>query len=233
LTGRVEIVGDTVLKRLANADAAARLIARTKALIAAGVPTPEARPGPGPGVVRFERIRGEPGLSVVSGASDGLAALLEPLAALHGAEVPGLEAYDPLHRIRPRLAGGGEPWIDEWIGRHTTSGRPAGPVHGDFHAGQLVRDAGGRVWVLDLDDLALGSPEADLGNFAAHLATRPETRQGDPLPGFERWLTRVLRHRPVADRDLAASYGKIALLRRGLKLAEQGDASVLEALRRA
>jgi aminoglycoside phosphotransferase (APT) family kinase protein len=107
-------------------------------------------------------------------------------------------------------------------------------VHGDFHAGQLIMDSAGRVWLLDLEDLATGAPESDLGNFAAHLATRPETRRGPIQQGFEHWLGHTLEaYRSiggVGHSGLAHSHGRIALIRRALKLRERGDPSVLSEL---
>ena len=234
MTRRVEIAGDRVLKRLAGPDAVARLVARTGALRAAGVATPEARATDQSDVVAFPRIQGESGLTMLIDRGEvALAPLVAAAAVLHGADAPKLQRLDPLTRIRPRLADGAPSWIERWIRCHLPPARGGGPVHGDLHAGQLIRDRRGRVWLLDLDDLAAGPPEADLGNFAAHLATRPETRRGEPLMGLTYWLTQVLVHAPGADPGIAARYGRIALLRRALKLAEQGERALLEALSNA
>ena len=43
-----------------------------------------------------------------------------------------------------------------------------GPVHGDFHQGQIVATDRGAV-LLDFDEAGWGAPELDLGNFLAHL----------------------------------------------------------------
>src|SRR5438477_1073033 len=45
----------------------------------------------------------------------------------------------------------------------------AAPIHRDFHPGQVLWDPGAGVALLDLDDLALGHPLLDVGNFTAHL----------------------------------------------------------------
>lgn len=42
------------------------------------------------------------------------------------------------------------------------------PIHGDFHAEQVVIDADA-VGILDLDEAGLGDPAVDLGNFVAHV----------------------------------------------------------------
>jgi ATP-binding cassette subfamily B protein len=44
----------------------------------------------------------------------------------------------------------------------------AHPVHGDFHAGQVLVGGGVPV-LLDFDEAALGDPAADFGSFLAHL----------------------------------------------------------------
>ena len=168
---------------------------------------------------------------VIAEGAGALGPLIRAVSTLHAAGVTGLDPFDPLTRIRPRLVGGDAPWMSDWIARHMPPPSAPGLVHGDFHAGQLIRDRQGAVWILDLDDLALGPPEADIGNFAAHLATRPETRRGHPIAGFGDWLGGIVAHYSGADHDLADRYGRIALLRRGLKLAEAGDDTVLDALR--
>ncbi len=43
------------------------------------------------------------------------------------------------------------------------------PLHRDFHPGQVVSDAAGRITVLDWDDAARGPAVIDVANFAAHL----------------------------------------------------------------
>jgi Ser/Thr protein kinase RdoA (MazF antagonist) len=56
---------------------------------------------------------------------------------------------------------------------------PPTPIHGDFHAGQVLVQHRG-VALLDMDNFSLGNPAADLGSFAAHLVY--ETISGG-LPG--------------------------------------------------
>jgi DNA-binding response OmpR family regulator/aminoglycoside phosphotransferase (APT) family kinase protein len=43
------------------------------------------------------------------------------------------------------------------------------PVHRDFHEGQILVDAAGRLGVLDLDDAALSEPAVDVARFLARL----------------------------------------------------------------
>jgi aminoglycoside phosphotransferase (APT) family kinase protein len=92
-------------------------------------------------------------------------------------------------------------------------------VHGDLHPGQFIRDRRGQVWLIDLDDLALGPPEVDFGNLAACLATR---RPG-PLHEMARHaIAGVVAETPSANPALVAHFCEIALLRRALKLRERG-----------
>lgn len=186
--------------------------------------------------------------------------LLEPLARLHDAapESLALQPLDPWRKIKPRLAAlKTRRGLDGSFLRQVESSvelcaralrilAPGGAshdrvVHGDFHLGQiLVEDAWQRVWLLDLDDLALGPPESDLGNFAAHLATSPRLSGADSLLGFDAYLARVrTAYESVSARSADArrlwAYGAVALLRRALKGWEGGQdlEGVAAILRRA
>jgi len=235
---RIRFEGDAVFKRLAGPAQVRALIERTEAARQSGVATPAVGQANDPGVARFERIAGDGGLAmVVARGAAALPEILQPLMAVHRADVPGLSQFDPLVRINPRLERGAPDWIRAEVARY----RPAPPdrtghtpLHGDFHVGQVIRDGDGRVWLLDLDDMAIGPPEADLGNFASHLATRPETRLGPARRGMARWLARTLDAYGslggIAELPLAAEYARIALLRRALKLAEAGAGGLLDEL---
>lgn len=232
MSQRVAFHGDNVLKRLGDGNHPETLIRRTDALIANGIPTPRVRLGDAPDIVVFDRIAGDSGLAVlVAEGRAVLAELTSPLRQLHQVDLTDLPEFDPLLRIRPRLGASTPGWIDTWIGDNLPPPARGVPIHGDFHAGQLIRDTAGKVWILDLDDLASGPAEADIGNFAAHLATRPETAAGLPLASFERWMSDILAIWPDSDPALVRAYGRLALLRRSLKLAERGEPKVLEALR--
>lgn len=226
----VRIAGGEVIKRLPPMMPVETLVQRTRTLRRAGVATPAAGPGPMAGEVRFDRIEGTAGLTLIVGEREAaLDPILEALAVLHCAPSDKLPSFRADAKIRPRLGPGSPAWIapalDRWLPR---GARRTATLHGDFHAGQLIRDHAGRVWILDLDDLAAGPPEADLGNFAAHLATRPESRCPTVAEGFETWLGAILRAYPGAtDPDLAWAHGRIALIRRALKLAERGEDAVL------
>ena len=193
--------------------AAARCCARrSAALRQQDVPTPVARPGADPRAIEFDHLGGETGLSLVS---PQLGTLLEPVMRLHGCTVAGLRPFDPLRRIRPCLHLATRPEIKAVLGEPVPRG--SATLHGDLHAAQFIRDHAGKVWIVDLDDLALGPPEADIANFAAHLATS--------LPGaIAVWASRVCR----AWTDLSGScdagvfqrHLRFALVLRHLKLRE-------------
>ena len=167
-----------------------------------------------------------------------LSPLVTPLVKLHAFDRNRhpLKPLDPWRRIRPRLSFqytenaqhlfnllvdaenelGYNVDTDSWV-----------PVHGDYHIGQLLFDnQHDEPWVVDLDDFALFHPESDVGNLAAHLVTADlgNTRV------FEDFLQVIFHLRKLymvkGGRDLDFTiinfYGAVAMLRRALKLHEQG-----------
>ena len=235
MTRRVWREGRWVRKRIADPLSAHRLGRWTEALRTAGLPTPRVRLNPQDDTLVFPAIDGKAGLAmIVTHGPPVLPDLLRPLLMLHRARLEGLAQFEPEAKIFPRLRTEDPPALREEVREAAQALGQASrttPVHGDFHAGQLIRDARGVVWLLDLEDLASGPPESDLGNFAAHLATRPETRRGPARQGFAHWLGHTLRAYQAiegrADATLAGLHGRIALIRRALKLREQGDPSIL------
>jgi len=207
------------LKRYADRSRASEALRRTRALRAQAVQTPAAAPGPTPSVLAFARIEGRTGHDLIG---QDLEPLLQAVAGLHATRVPDLAPYDPLLRIRPRLELTGVPLLRQ-IARGPV---PPGDMvlHGDLHVGQFIVTPEGAVWLVDLDDLAIGPPEADLANFAAHLATTG--------PGFDDGAGIAAQVRGViaawmaigqtADRRVFTRYLHLALLRRHLKLRQAG-----------
>ena len=201
------------VKTHADATLAATVLLRAEALRRGGVPTPAARAGGRPADVAFDRLTGETGPAL---AGD-LAALLRPLAQLHACPVPGVGPYDPFLRIRPRLADVTAHPMRHVLGEAVPGGTAT--LHGDVHLGQFIRDASGRVWIIDLDDLALGPPEADLANFAAYLATSLDG-------GLAQWSHRVRAAwrniGQTCDNEVFKRFLRFALVRRHLKLRQAG-----------
>jgi Phosphotransferase enzyme family len=232
MTGKARITalaGDRLAKRYADAWAARRALDLSHAALAAGLRTPPAARSGEAAVLIFHRIAGRSGIALVRDRP--LETLLRPLRDVHGLALDPLPRFDPFARIMPRLT----PALPEGIVRRIEVLRartlPAGgPVHGDFHPGQLIEDAEARIWIIDLDDMGWGPPEADLGNLAAYLATRPETALGLPSIGATLWSERIAAAYGPCDRDLLGHLAEIALFRRALKLAERGDVAVLTAL---
>ncbi len=240
---RVRICDALVLKRYGDATLAQHVLARANAVRAVQVRSPGCRQTRSGRTLVFERIAGSAGLKAIqeTGAL-ALRPLMAQALALHSASLDALELprHDPLAKILPRMdadtetayrgfVAGALQEIDE------ASPTDGAPVHGDLHAGQFIVDSGGAAWLLDLDDLAIGPAEADLGNFAAHLATRPETAAGRPLEALRRWCLLVgdayLAEGGRAVAPLIDAYGRIALVRRALKLAGRGDRLTDERLR--
>ena len=171
--------------------------------------------------------------------------LLEPLVQLHRADPAGLELrpLDIWHRISPRLRDD----TDLSSNRKTdliaslytrlrehqaaflqTYDLTSVPVHGDFHVNQIiVAQQGGEPWLLDLDDMALGQPEFDLGNFIANLVTSADL-QFDGVMQDYRVLKAMLCPAYVAhggrlpEPNFIDFYSAVSLLRRALKFYEAG-----------
>ncbi len=160
------------------------------------------------------------------------------LARFHraGVEVDAsaLKAFEPFAKVRPRIPflynDGQRERVENLVGRlaarlseletcHATI------VHGDFHFGQvMVESATARAHIIDLDDIAVGCPEADIGNFAAHVVTAGSLYSGDVTLGISTLLP-VLIEAYQSDagalrlnREAVALFASAALLRRLLKL---------------
>ena len=224
-----------------------RLAALSHHLCAAGVRTPPASYLPAEHALRMPRAAGEGGRErlarwLAAGAGGrpdcdrDLTVALRPLVRLHALRAAdlGLARFDPWSKVLPRLADGTAlPAVLREEARAVVADVRAlarcvedpgeHVVHGDFHAGQLVFDDAEEAWLLDLDDLAAGHPEADLGNFAAHVATQPNRGESCTAAGFAEWAQRLAEACVAAggarpDRARLAAHGAAALLRRALKL---------------
>ena len=212
-------------KTFATREQAQEALRRSEMLHAGGIRTPGACPGRTEAKLSFGKIDGESRFALLTAVP--MHALLAPLTALHDLPATGIPRFDPLARIAPRLGPDMPPWLGDSLA-HLTTGLPEGNtlLHGDFHVGQLIRDGSGEIWIVDLDDLALGPPEADLGNFVAHLATSPEASDGTFREGLCRCRGEVLSawHRLGRHCDVAAfnRFLALALIRRYLKLREAG-----------
>lgn len=216
------------LKRYADTAIAAEALRRSEVLRAQSVQTPAARAGPTPAELAFDRVEGRTGHDLIG---QDMKPLFHSVAQLHGASVSNLAPYDPLLRIRPRLALTDVPLFRDIVNGPIPQGRSV--LHGDLHVGQFIVTLSGAVWLVDLDDLAIGPPEADLANFAAHLATTQHK------PGIEAWSRQVFNAWDAiglsADQQVFTRYLHLALLRRHLKLRQAGrpdfEAQILAYLR--
>lgn len=210
-------------KAYASPQAAATARWRSRAALAAGVPTPAVLGEEGPAALIFGRIeaQGQPGLPEMVGL----------LTSLRAMPVDGLARHDPFRRILPRLRTVSPAMAELVAGLQTRDAAlgwsATGVVHGDFHPGQVLRDAKGKHWLVDLDDLALAPHEADLGNLAAWLATQAPGHLKDQSEAAQGMLLALV---PQADPRLLAHFCDIALVRRALKLAERDETWALSAL---
>lgn len=220
------IDADRFVKSYPSALAAALALKRTKLARSAGVPTPDAWVS-ARGELSFDLILGDGGLDLVP----DMPAILDPLHHLASMPTDGFATYDPFLRIGPRLHLA-PPALQDRIKALKQLPGPAstGLCHGDFHPGQVIRDPSGQSWLIDLDDMAVASPAADLGNLIAYLATSG-LWSGPIAEGIAHWTSTILAAWATVadepDQTQITYFTEIALIRRALKLAEKGDAAVL------
>ena len=112
--------------------------------------------------------------------ADRLGGLLAEFHTLSGVSVPRRTASGHLRTVTdliPAVAAMDAELADRLrrllvrLGRHLP--RPDGPqvlIHGAFRLGQVVVDAGGSGYLLDLDGVSHGAAAQDLGNALSHLA---------------------------------------------------------------
>lgn len=235
---RVRICGGGLLKRYTSNDAACSALARAEWLSRRGVRTPQGVMARHRRLIAFELISG------VSGRAAAAPRVIEPalfasIVRLH-ALTPGLPLprFDPLAKIVPRLDPRAEALLQPEVSAALEAidgfGLAGSALHGDLHAGQLILDAAGSAWLLDLDDMCLGDPAADIGNFAAHLATSAQEDRDNPRAclalRLEACLAAYRQAGGAARPALAEAYGRLALIRRALKFREKGDARLFDAL---
>lgn len=206
-------------KTFADARTATEAVRRSVALRQQAVRTPRAAAKGA--TVTFDRIAGSSGLPLVGRPIERW---LAPLASLHVCALDRLPQFDPLRRIIPRIDLLTDSALRTALGRLAQTG-PTGTalIHGDFHLGQVICDTHDQAWLIDLDDLAIGPAEADIGNLIANLATQ------DHLPGpfsvrIKNWRKDVLgmwaRMGQTANSAKVDHFTALALIRRHLKLRE-------------
>lgn len=86
-------------------------------------------------------------------------------------------------------------------------------LHGDFYDDQALVSGRG-VTILDFDEICVGEPAADVGNFLAHLEENPEAAPALES-AREAFLEASVRHRPETARTVAL-FESAALLRRAV-----------------
>lgn len=224
---------------------------RAQSLFAEQVPTCPGVATLGLDAVAFAKLKGptafevwnamrRDGVDVDSRASAVFfASIAHPLAKLHNANAADLlvPRLDAQRRITPRLSKAGSaapPGAPALAGvlsdLVSTSARHLRSVlvHGDFHLRQLIRPTDRNDYVLvDLDDLAIGPAESDLGNCIAHLTTSEDADS----TGIEvtirglipRFVSGYRETSPVhLDYNAIRLFAALALVRRALKFTERG-----------
>lgn len=202
------------LKHYSDRAATEEAVRRSSALRSADVSTP-AILGFGKTTIDFQKVDGQSGGLL---DLDDLSPLLSEVARLHQASVKNLPRYDPFLRVRPRLTVPTRLPVSDILSEPVPNGTAT--LHGDLHVGQFIRSDDQTIWIVDLDDLAIGPPEADIANFAAHLATSLRSRS------IRDWSGRVCRAWAEIGGALEDAvfhrFLRFALLRRHLKLREAG-----------
>lgn len=120
--------------------------------------------------------------------------------------------------LPPRIVGSHREAVDLTCARLTASSAPArattSVLHRDLHPGQVLL-CGRRVGLLDLDEVAEGEPELDVGNFLAHLVLVSLQEDGRP-ERLDEWTSAFVaayrEQRPLED-DRLDTYAAAALLR--------------------
>lgn len=246
--GGVRIVGDLVVKPCRTASGSAALVERTRLLQSRGLKTPPVRLSRSGRSLCFHRIDGETAQVHLLEAAAGkgvnailapvLKRCLEPVAALHASNAVWAARYQPFRLIDPRMemmAGHGRCTNEEKTlatSIRTGLSRIVPPIpvrncvlHGDLHPGQIILERAPLTgaWLIDLDDMCCGDPEADLGNLVAHLLTSGVFDKPVLSSSMNAVMQMVCsayeRNASLqADKQLVAIYGLTALLRRALKL---------------
>lgn len=217
------------------------LARRSEVLLKHNVPTPKAQFHARAQAVTMPWIDGRQGYEVLAQENDFepfLMKVARTITQVHHVPVSSLDLppFDPWKKILSRLS---EP-VNDSKAIYAMAGKTAAnlqkaysgdrsravTVHGDFHIGQVVFGDDGITWLLDLEDLALGEPESDLANFAAHLTTSRYDPNIDLQNEFTHWSALLASawsaaNDTGANRTLLEWYGAAALLRRALKLNER------------
>jgi hypothetical protein len=221
----VQIEAHRVVKSYPSEAAAGHAITRAAQLSAAQIMTP-VPVAPTPTTLAFPRLHGRSGIDLLG----DLQTLLAPLQTLHRTPIPNLPSHDPFRRITPRIPLA-PPSLQTRIAILAALPRPqpTATIHGDFHPGQVIADADGTAWLIDLDDMALATPEADLGNLLAWLLTAPAVQEQRPATGWKSALLNAWNGAHLHPATLCIET-EIALIRRGLKRAGAGDFAPLHHL---
>jgi hypothetical protein len=229
---RLRFGKEQVFKRYQSRCEAETAMQRSIQLSHTGVLTPAAHMSSRGRTVAYRRVEGISGMVAIAGiGAAALVPLMKQVLALHGtAPDASIKHFDPLKRITPRLTPARESAYARLIvdALENIDRRKAktGLIHGDLHAGQFIVSPKGQA--------SIAPPEADLGNFAAHLATRPEVMREGCFSSMRHWLAETAKAYATLGReidlDLAESYGQIALVRRALKTSERGGNSIEVAL---
>ncbi|TQV83330.1 phosphotransferase family protein [Denitrobaculum tricleocarpae] len=234
MNARTWRAGRQFYKRVSGPVEAGDLIVRASELSRAGGKTPVPGYCPDRSAVNFPMIEGASGVALIDQVA--LSYLLAPLQPLRRAGISELPPFDPFAKITVRLNAKTPQWLRARLGALKDMPFEAdGVVHGDFHCGQMILDESGNLWLVDLDDMAQGPVEVDLGNFAAHLATRPETRRRRLAEGLPFWAEQVQKAwdelGEVCNPTLFRRHVDIAVIRRALKLHDaRGDSEIMAAL---
>lgn len=181
-----------VFIKVVRPDRVQALLRRHRMLIEAGIPAPEALPGPGEGVAILRQAAGTPLAQALmdDGAQDLDPQTLVSLLRRLPEDVLGLSrrsAWAERAADYAKAAAAVLPGEQDRIFRlaesvsnllSTTDAGPLVPTHGDFYEANILVDCGRITGLLDVDSLGPGHLVDDLACFIGHLAVLPAVHSG-------------------------------------------------------
>lgn len=115
-----------------------------------------------------------------------------------------VESSRYLHELEKRL----RPFVQSW--------RPRSMAHNDFYDDQLLVLGGGRLALVDFEDIAPGDPLLDVGNFLAHLrwsSRFARESHAENCRDYHDWLRLAALSRFAWDEDALALREAVCLFR--------------------
>jgi len=175
------------------------------------------------GMVVFEAVPGRAPNPLKH--SGDLEILMQALTALHQASIAGLETFGMAEEHEAldrwiRFAGSVDPSLADRAsaltsqrlerGEQPVAITPSRLIHRDYYEKQLLVTKR-KATLLDLDTLAYGPPEIDLGNLVAHITLARLLKMN--AHGLQESITQTREHYPACDATALVYYTVTSLIR--------------------